>query len=463
MGNIYTFSTQTIAWLGPPSGSTGSNCQLLADEEIESSGLATIPETVQEMKENLYNFFGAPYFERGWIKQEVAVPSSVLFKSDTNTIDGDVLYAGIRFHELHWRRASKMTRNLLKNPLTPEGKKTMEIMLADRPGRDAADASLVLRARRRIAHHPSTATLESILSDFHTPQLYINGNDHRIIPKFSDDKDRVTASEAGTGRLKSLRTRPVGSADPAILVLEGVHIDIITVLGSPWPIGADGRRNRPDAAIPISSVEVLVPWSISITQELGNHPLWPTDEQRARRAEAFWRVPVADHEDVGNTRHHPQGYTIEWSKAGNKELCRVLSPYRRIVRCGEPADGVLPLDEAGERSLEVLSAEERAKCHLEIQADKIKIDNVVAMNYAARVSVLETRRGILGKEGVVGIGQLEMDVGDVICVVYGATLPVVLRPVEYEFYSGVGEVYCDGIMGGKALEWGRASQLLRIS
>ncbi|RYO83248.1 hypothetical protein DL766_010171 [Monosporascus sp. MC13-8B] len=586
MGDIYTLSAQTIAWLGLPSGSTaaavrylervGQNLlslgfrrmtkqlqeQLLADEEIESAGLTTIPETVRNMKEKLYKlldaegnwhelevlsyldeFFGAPYFERGWIKQEVALPSSVLFKSGTHTIDGDVLYAGIRFHELHWQRTSKMTRYLLRSPLTPEGKKTMEIMLADRPGRDAADASLVLRARRRIDHDLSTTTLGSILSKFHTPRLSTNGNDHRIIPKFSDDKDRVYgflgfASDAhtldiepqysnsvsveqvyvdaarriieagdvdflflahrsaphrdlpswvpdlrsvsnapiltsqtrfstrpfsaGTGGLKPLRTRSLGSADPAVLVLEGIQVDIITVVGSPWPIGADGQRNHPDAAIPISSVEVLVSWSISTMQQLGNHPLWSTDEQRARRAEAFWRVPVADHEDVGNTRHHSQRSTVELSKAGNKEVCRVLSLYHRVVRCGEPADVVLPLDEEEERSLEGLGAEERAKRRLEIQTDKIKIDGVVAMNYAARLSVLETRRGFLGKEGVVGIGPLEMDVGDVICVIYGATLPVVLRPLENRLYSYVGEVYCDGIMDGEALEWGRESQLFRI-
>lgn len=45
-----------------------------------------------------------------------------------------------------------------------------------------------------------------------------------------------------------------------------------------------------------------------------------------------------------------------------------------------------------------------------------------------------------------------MQVGDVICVIFGAKVPYVLRSRNEGGVVLVGEAYCDGIMDGKFIE-----------
>ncbi|KAK8148693.1 hypothetical protein G3M48_009450 [Beauveria asiatica] len=69
------------------------------------------------------------------------------------------------------------------------------------------------------------------------------------------------------------------------------------------------------------------------------------------------------------------------------------------------------------------------------------------------------RRAFRTREGHVGMGPGETELGDAVVVLYGMTTPLVLRPVEAreeddgeeEEWTVVGEAYCDGVMNGEAL------------
>jgi hypothetical protein len=77
--------------------------------------------------------------------------------------------------------------------------------------------------------------------------------------------------------------------------------------------------------------------------------------------------------------------------------------------------------------------------------------------YRARVVVLESRslffqrRFFISYSGMVGLAGEEVLEGDVICVLFGCSLPVILRPVGDHFIY-VGEAYADGYMWGRAIE-----------
>ncbi|KAK5087247.1 hypothetical protein LTR70_007385 [Exophiala xenobiotica] len=66
----------------------------------------------------------------------------------------------------------------------------------------------------------------------------------------------------------------------------------------------------------------------------------------------------------------------------------------------------------------------------------------------------DTRRkfGVTGK-GCIGIVPRKALVGDLICILYGSTVPMVLRKMpSYDSYQLVGEAYVHGIMDGEGLE-----------
>jgi hypothetical protein len=58
------------------------------------------------------------------------------------------------------------------------------------------------------------------------------------------------------------------------------------------------------------------------------------------------------------------------------------------------------------------------------------------------------------KEGYIGIGDLTLQAGDLVCVLFGGRVPFILRRVK-RWYRFVGECYVHGIMLGQVLEEGR--------
>jgi hypothetical protein len=56
-----------------------------------------------------------------------------------------------------------------------------------------------------------------------------------------------------------------------------------------------------------------------------------------------------------------------------------------------------------------------------------------------------------------------MKQGDVVCVLIGADIPYILRPIDKGRYQFLGECYLHGVMYGKTVEEGRQrSQVFQI-
>jgi hypothetical protein len=78
-----------------------------------------------------------------------------------------------------------------------------------------------------------------------------------------------------------------------------------------------------------------------------------------------------------------------------------------------------------------------------------------APRFSSGVQVASLGRKLFGtQEGYIGIGDVTLQEGDLVCVLFGGKVPFILRPADGR-YRFVGECYLHGIMLGQALEKGR--------
>lgn len=72
--------------------------------------------------------------------------------------------------------------------------------------------------------------------------------------------------------------------------------------------------------------------------------------------------------------------------------------------------------------------------------------------YADSLTRMVGQKLYLTETGYVGTGPCDMELGDVVVVLFGMTCPVVLRKNEHGTWVYVGEAYCYGVMNGEMLD-----------
>jgi hypothetical protein len=72
--------------------------------------------------------------------------------------------------------------------------------------------------------------------------------------------------------------------------------------------------------------------------------------------------------------------------------------------------------------------------------------------------VCKNRRFFITKKGYLGIGPATSNDGDVCCVLFGATVPFILKRHDSQ-YLLVGECYIHDIMRGEVLKWCQSGDL----
>jgi hypothetical protein len=66
------------------------------------------------------------------------------------------------------------------------------------------------------------------------------------------------------------------------------------------------------------------------------------------------------------------------------------------------------------------------------------------------------RRLMTTDQGLIGMAPLRANKGDAACVLFGCSVPVLLRKRAFkEDYEFIGECYIDGFMNGEALSQGK--------
>jgi hypothetical protein len=92
--------------------------------------------------------------------------------------------------------------------------------------------------------------------------------------------------------------------------------------------------------------------------------------------------------------------------------------------------------------------------------DKFYADDISqnCKNYMRTLEDQHDRRPFISAQGYVGLAPAHLQPGDAICILYGATVPFVLRELPDGQYQLIGEAYVRGIMDGEWLETERKSQ-----
>ena len=217
------------------------------------------------------------------------------------------------------------------------------------------------------------------------------------------------------------------TTDPRILGLEGYTIDTIEQLGSPW--WDDFWEDSRYLAF-LSQVRLLAELSL-----LKANPIYATP---ARRAEAVWRVPIADlFVDLFDTGGGTQRGTPQAKAA--YEACLDLCEFSEQKKLITPREWE---DFGAAKEMSMVESENR---------------------YGASMLVANGMRPFVTVKGYLGLAATAARAGDVVVVFKGARIPYVVRPAEGERrFQFIGEAYCDGMMDGEALEHGTTERFYLV-
>jgi hypothetical protein len=180
---------------------------------------------------------------------------------------------------------------------------------------------------------------------------------------------------------------------------EGIHVDKVQEIGTTWD---------PNWLKPISRTAVKQ-WVKSIRGFCDISPRIRVGEERLDAA----RIGILDSPTWNSTRPY-QGWGSQCA-----------DDVENLQRFGT---------EEGEKGEDASSAEESF--------------------YAFALMRMHTRRVFMTSTGFVGVGPLDMQPGDEVCILLGGKVPYLLRPQGNESYTLVGEAYVHGIMHGELFKGG---------
>jgi hypothetical protein len=74
--------------------------------------------------------------------------------------------------------------------------------------------------------------------------------------------------------------------------------------------------------------------------------------------------------------------------------------------------------------------------------------------YVATIQTTYARKAFMTSQGYIGLGPGYLAKGDVVCILFGGTVPFILRAQQSDYggYRVVGEAYVHGIMDGEYME-----------
>jgi hypothetical protein len=155
----------------------------------------------------------------------------------------------------------------------------------------------------------------------------------------------------------------------------------------------------------------------------------------------------------------------EWRRLVNDRVgddADLTETFMTTLRCGRvKLDEGDPYESLRRKTLAILQTIEELKTEAQIKALNHSMDN-----YKIRVNaeiedlaqLIFKRRFILSPGGIMGLAPEEAQVGDLVCVLLGCSIPVVLRAIGKRFRY-IGDVHLHGYMSGRAVAEGNEGDL----
>jgi hypothetical protein len=583
MRDIYSLSTQTIGWLGEGTPDSAkavryldtmgrrakglglisislANFQAMVSDDADlASGIMEIDENTRRMRravrimaaeqgdflshpaqEGMLQLAQLPYFTRGWIQQEVAIPRVLTFQWGENTIDADIFAEGITFHIMYSLTNLHKLKDVMPTSLPVEELRRIEfIMTKGARVSENIHQSLVLRSWYHSNDTRSALSLANLLKKCGKLNFSVHGdrvhgvlglaNDikelgilvdvsaawtdtytdvtRRVVQKqITDDGTRsgvnflsfvqfpkstdilptwvpdftrlgtlctladntatlTTQYNASRGVQHTITNEQQEVVGPKALLCKGIIVDRVSRVGRLWLKNQHAIQDFADGLEPLFDIAEFAKESEAIVGS-DHNSTHPFHSYPQRLSEATWRVPILNRESVSTTSTSRRA--TENSKKGYQEV-KYMMGFNRCQSDLEKLISDLPLEP--EESVGIRQFPEQQR---DIEEIKLKIDKFSRCGassdrngYELHLDGLKIRVPYLGGAGYVGLGPPGMQVGDLICVVYGSSFPLILRgkttldhgPSGYQL---VGECYCDAIMDGEALHIGQEDQLFML-
>ncbi|KAK4194085.1 heterokaryon incompatibility protein-domain-containing protein [Triangularia verruculosa] len=202
----------------------------------------------------------------------------------------------------------------------------------------------------------------------------------------------------------------VETNDMAVIGLHGCRIDIVEDTADPWEHTEWDPSNNSDYLTFLKQVQLLC--NRSAAKE---HDIYASE---TRRAEAVWRVPVAD---------------CEFSPNGTSRAT-IETSGRMYLYCLESCELFEP---------------ETFESHPDAAARLQELrQGSVYRTYLGRTG---HRRPYITDRGYVGMGPTSTRAGDVVVAFAGAPITYIIRPTARDgHFEFLGDAYCDGVMDGEA-------------
>lgn len=465
-----------------------------------------------ETLEKLYLLFSRPYFRRGWIKQEVVIPKTLILQCGLQTVGGDEFVSFVRFDSFIQEAKRQKWAAIIR---------ALQQKSEEATGTDmSADFSAMIRAERLNAAVAKAQVINSeqfnqrfglgqtvgIRSRFHMggylqEEMTLAFMIRTFVSdlEFSDPRDRVfgllgmaSDTDALEIQVDYTITWEEAFADAIKRIVQAGNVDVLYGIYSPtgsaklpsWvpdlntskaglirkytfmsdkPFCAGGNP-LPDQKVSdedqFSSPSTLLLRGVIVDTILTTGPTWTAD---------------ADGSYFGNNLQSFKNVLTslyDFSKLSQNEFSRDLSPdslVRTIAHRRDTDAGLRTaildhesVDSSGRRRR---ATPERMYAAVKDLAQGIpQVHGWELQDFLNHAQILQCYAPFFGQRGFIGLGPPEMKQGDVVCVFYGASVPFVLRPtgVERGPYRLVGEAYCDTIMDGEALEMGLETKTFQL-
>lgn len=536
MRSIYSLSAQTIGWLGESTADSDlamdylhdvglraktlglANLEatqlqaLLADKEDVEAGVTAMDEPTAEMRRSVYDLISnqgsplelpaiegmvqlcmLPYFRRGWIQQEVAIPPILVLKWGGKTIHAEVFAAGITFHLVY-------ISNTISTLTTPENFMMPRIraLLERIRSSDVTDFIFPSLVIRTWYHSPkrSTLTMASLIARLRRVNFSQRGDRIYGILGLAADIDYLklevdvartwehvfthatkrivnatTVDKQSRGGINFLSLVSFPKASEAL----PSWVPDFTSLGNVGTLSSDTTSLLPPyhacgemahamlwdeqdlfgpkvlrcCGVVVDKItEVGSPWELDPfgqhSHSAGFGPLASVAEFAAMSGAIVTSNPLSKHPFRGQPQRLVEA---EWRvPVLDRESVASTSTSRRATQRSQSGHEMVKYTMAIARELHDVNKafsnipgtlQEEAELSRQVAELDMKMEKYNAYNassehvtYNLLMDAFKKRRSFLSADGFVGVGPLDMRAGDIICVIYGGSFPYVLREVE---------------------------------
>jgi Heterokaryon incompatibility protein (HET) len=502
MRNIYELSSMVLVWLGEEA----DDCVLAIDfleeisEQVDTSASALylvgtiIKGDHLKQWQALDHFWKRPWWMRTWVMQEQAVSKRIEVACGRRRIEWNVLYRfadalttaissgqmeacmdivrkkGIRLntkvlhHLLTLRRLREETAQGKRLQLLSVLDSTRRALASDERDKIYGILGFVKDGSILVPQPDYTCQIRQVYKSLVVAYIDHHKNLDILVqasapkkladlpswtPDWSEDKriSRLNRRHSHTGFFHAAGNTAASTIPPPhddILICEGIYIDTLDGLGH-------GLLDKSSSA---KDSHPENPTSIYSDDEATFSAIWRSliSDVRYFANSSFERAPeVMGHlfikkccnwENVFLNKDHPQF-----------KPDKVIHPDISIFEVWFMENRLLEI--AG-RTIREWAGERLGLCEVD------ETDRILNASFERTMrKKIYGRRLMTTETGYIGLGPLASRKGDKVCVLFGCSTPVVLRPLPNGGYKFIGECYVHGIMEGEAIAMLEKEELVK--